>query len=77
MPPLVAYFFQDYLFKYHHGKLTLINIDWWKKYNYILAVAVDSGVGIAVLIIGVLNSYGFRSRIGPFNPDMDKAVPLE
>jgi hypothetical protein len=42
----VAYVTQSYLFRHHHG--------WWERYNYVLSVAIDSGVGFALLIVSAL-----------------------
>jgi hypothetical protein len=47
---LVATIFQYYLFNYQQ--------EWWKKYNYILAIALDTGQGIGVFIAAILNSFG-------------------
>ena len=46
MPLIASWFFQYYLFHRHY--------DWWKKYNYTLAVASDTGVSLCVLVITIL-----------------------
>ncbi|KAI9203564.1 OPT oligopeptide transporter protein-domain-containing protein [Polychytrium aggregatum] len=46
VPFIVAFVSQYYLFRYKN--------EWWKKYNFVLSVALDSGVGIGATIIGVL-----------------------
>ncbi|KAL2917196.1 OPT superfamily [Polyrhizophydium stewartii] len=40
---IVAFIFQYLVFTYNHG--------WWAKYNYVLSAALDTGTGIAVLVI--------------------------
>ncbi|KAE8224587.1 hypothetical protein CF319_g2545 [Tilletia indica] len=40
---LVGFVFQFYLRRRHHG--------WWSSYNYVLSAALDSGTGIAIVVI--------------------------
>ncbi|KAK0520421.1 hypothetical protein OC834_007044 [Tilletia horrida] len=40
---LVGFIFQFYLRRRHHG--------WWSSYNYVLSAALDSGTGVAIVII--------------------------
>jgi len=44
-PFIIGTVSQFYLFKYQQ--------DWWKKYNYVLAAALDSGMAITVMILGI------------------------
>ncbi|KAI9204444.1 OPT oligopeptide transporter protein-domain-containing protein [Polychytrium aggregatum] len=46
VPFIVAFVSQYYLFRYKN--------EWWKKYNFVLSVGLDSGVGIGGAIIGIL-----------------------
>ncbi|KAI9204885.1 OPT oligopeptide transporter protein-domain-containing protein [Polychytrium aggregatum] len=46
VPFIVAFVSQYYLFRYKN--------EWWKKYNFVLSVALDSGVGIGATLLGVL-----------------------
>ena len=62
-PLIVGWFFQHYLFHKHH--------DWWKKYNYILAIASDVGTSLAILIITAIISSGFNAPVHPLNPSTD------
>jgi hypothetical protein len=62
-PLIVGWFFQHYLFHKNH--------DWWKKYNYTLAIASDVGTAVAILIITALISAGLTAPVHPFNPSTD------
>ena len=46
MPLFVSWLFQYYIFHNYN--------EWWKKYNYMLAVASDTGVALAVLSTTIL-----------------------
>ncbi|KAI9202412.1 OPT oligopeptide transporter protein-domain-containing protein [Polychytrium aggregatum] len=46
VPFILAFIFQHYLFRYKN--------EWWKKYNFVLSAALDSGVGIGAIVIGIL-----------------------
>ncbi|KAI9202784.1 OPT oligopeptide transporter protein-domain-containing protein [Polychytrium aggregatum] len=43
---ILSFVFQFYLFRYKN--------EWWRKYNFVLSAALDSGVAITAVIIGVL-----------------------
>ena len=59
----IAWFFQYYMKKYHN--------EWWRKYNYILAVALDTGTGLAILAITYLKfSVQMPDYFGKPNPVM-------
>ncbi|KAI9197234.1 OPT oligopeptide transporter protein-domain-containing protein [Polychytrium aggregatum] len=45
-PLIVAFVSQYWVFRYRN--------EWWKKYNFVLSVALDSGVGIGATILGIL-----------------------
>ncbi|KAI9206271.1 OPT oligopeptide transporter protein-domain-containing protein [Polychytrium aggregatum] len=58
-PFIVAFVFQYYLFRYKS--------EWWRKYNFVLSVALDSGVGIGSVLIGTLELL-FQQTDGNGNP---------
>lgn len=60
-PIFFAWLFQYFIFHRHY--------DWWKKYNYTLAVASDTGVAIAILVITVLNQLKITAPVWPGNPN--------
>ncbi len=60
VPLFFAWLFQHYIFHHHN--------EWWKKYNYTLAVASDTGVAIALLIITILNQSGVVVPFWAGNP---------
>ncbi|KAI9202616.1 OPT oligopeptide transporter protein-domain-containing protein [Polychytrium aggregatum] len=43
---ILSFVFQFYLFRYKN--------EWWRKYNFVLSAALDSGAGITAVMIGVL-----------------------
>ncbi|KAJ3256595.1 hypothetical protein HK103_005229 [Boothiomyces macroporosus] len=49
----------------------------WQKYNYILAVALDAGVGITVLCITMLQQNGVATSKGYLNPNIEEGVPID
>ncbi|KAI8924352.1 OPT oligopeptide transporter protein-domain-containing protein [Entophlyctis helioformis] len=69
VPFAVAWFFQRFLFERYHG--------WWAKYNYVLAVALDSGVGICVLLITLIGQWGIEAPVWSLNPDIGRGVPID
>ena len=60
----IAWLFQSYIFKNYR--------DWWDKYDYILATALDSGNGIAQLVITVVQQVGVQAPIWAGNPNTYK-----
>jgi len=40
---VVAFIFQFYMYRYRHG--------WWRKFNYVLSAAMDSGVAVSGIAI--------------------------
>lgn len=43
---IVSFFFQFYLYRYQHS--------WWRRYNYILSAALDSGTQFCVILVYLL-----------------------
>lgn len=68
-PFLVNLFFNFYLFRYHS--------DWWKKYNYVLAAAINGSVALCVLIITVLRNFGVKAPAWAGNPTTHGHVQLD
>ena len=63
VPLMVAWIFQNYIFKRHH--------EWWKKYNYVLASASDTGATLTVFVITILAQLGVKAPIWAGNPDQE------
>ena len=57
---LVSWFFQYYVFNKHR--------EWWKKYNYTLAIALDIGFGLSVFCITILKQCGIKFPNWSGNP---------
>ena len=57
---LVAWFFQNYMFRNHH--------EWWSKYTYILAVGLDIGVALTGLCVTFLQQFNLEFPIWWLNP---------
>ncbi|KAI9203608.1 OPT oligopeptide transporter protein-domain-containing protein [Polychytrium aggregatum] len=69
-PMLTALVFQHYCFRYC--------FEWWKKYNYILAAALDSGLASALLVIAVLhNVLGVQGPVWVLNPDTYNGTQID
>ncbi|KAJ2998788.1 hypothetical protein HDV02_004028 [Globomyces sp. JEL0801] len=60
VPVIVAWFFQSHLYRNFPA--------WHAKYNYILAVALDSGVGITVLCVTILEQLDMFAPKAWYNP---------
>lgn len=65
----MAFVFQYYLFRKRNA--------WWKKYNYVLAVALDSGAAVCVLVVTVLANYAVEAPVWGGNPEVGKGVPMD
>ena len=61
VPLLLSWIFQYYIFNHHY--------EWWKKYNYVLSVAIDSGVSLTQLAIAVLDQNGLSFPAWAGNPE--------
>ena len=61
IPLALSWLFQCYIFKHHY--------EWWKKYNYVLSVAIDSGVSLAQLAIATLDQNGINFPVWAGNPN--------
>ncbi|KAJ3310946.1 hypothetical protein HDV04_004552 [Boothiomyces sp. JEL0838] len=57
VPFLISYIFNVVVFKYRR--------QWWDKYNFILACALDSGVAVASLIIIFWDQVGSSGKLAP------------
>lgn len=68
MPLIIGFIFQKYLFT--HAQ------DWWKKYNYVLSVALASGASVAVLLIAITTNLGYRAPYWALNPNVNE-VPYD
>ncbi|KAI9184650.1 OPT super [Blastocladiella emersonii ATCC 22665] len=67
---IVATFFQYYMYRKQQP--------WWKKYNYVLATALDVGTGLASLFITlVLGNVDFTVPFWAGNPDLEEEGKLE
>ncbi|KNC97645.1 OPT family small oligopeptide transporter [Spizellomyces punctatus DAOM BR117] len=69
MPLIAAFIFQYYLFRHAN--------DWWKKYNYVLAVALDSGAAVCILVITVLTNMQLNAPVWAWNPDIRGGVQFD
>ncbi|KAI9229114.1 MAG: OPT oligopeptide transporter protein-domain-containing protein [Piptocephalis tieghemiana] len=62
---LVGWFFQSYLYRHRHG--------WWRKYNYVLSAALDSGTQIgAMLLFAALTTVEFPTWWGNSQPSSER-----
>jgi len=58
---LVSFIFQFYLYRYQHS--------WWRKYNYVLSAALDSGTQVCGMLIYMLfTQSGITMPIWALNP---------
>ncbi|KAI9596959.1 OPT oligopeptide transporter protein-domain-containing protein [Syncephalis fuscata] len=61
---IVAFVFQYYLYRRHHG--------WWKRYNYVLSAALDAGTQICIMFVVVaLSDTPFPVWIGNSRPSVE------
>ncbi|KAJ3058654.1 hypothetical protein HDU98_005261 [Podochytrium sp. JEL0797] len=67
-PLLVGFVFQVLIFRYFR--------QWYHTYNFVMASALDIGLGIAVLSIAILGVGGIQPPFNALNPNLNN-VPID
>ena len=64
-PFIIATIFQWFIYNRHYS--------WWRKYNFTLSAALDTGTSVAVILAGILTTMHIQAGKGPMNPSQKAA----